>query len=344
MNDQTSSLKGKAFFQIIKRHFTNMGATIILFIGIAIMTVGIGGAVWSWLSIHIALLSISISFLGGSIGGFIFREALARFVFSPSGDKSKLEEEQRKNHDLSMALKEAEDNIIELQHQLNSSFSITSIKPVMKIIPIEVSYKYTDFYEKPLGEEHYRRPFSRKEHKDPVFYRGVIQSVGKLNVAVDLAKTKIVETADTFIICDPFEYETSVIHQENNWLMPGRREEESHYGSKKDDIFKIREIKVTDVHDTEGEREQEALLKKKIYNLDVVEGVKPFIDQIALDRVKLWLAPTGKKVIYRPTVNNVFSTKTLEEIEAAFNNRITALESLPAENQYLNSPSIMNRQ
>lgn len=341
--------KLKAFLQLFKKVITNTGATFILFIGIAFIAAGFGIA---FQLMPTALVPIIISSLGGFIGTFIIAGVLHRFAIRPSDDDGKLKEVlaetrevQQKNLELTRSLekteaalekakeasekaKEALEKVqaekTELQNQLNSSVNITKILPVMKIIPAEISFDYTDYCEKPLGEEHYTRIFSRKEHKDPVFYRGVIKSTGKMNIALDLQKTKLIETADTITICGPFEYETSIINRKDEWLMHGRREEESHHGKSETDL-EMSGIKIVKALDTNGEDEQKALLDKKIYNLPIVESAKLFVDQLAFEYVRMMLAPTGKKITYNPTANGAFSTMTLGELVTSYNNKITML-------------------
>ena len=97
MNNQTTSFKVKAFFQTLKRLFTNLGATAILVIGIVFMAVGFAVA---FQMMPTALGPIFISWFGALVGGLIIAGALPRFIFSPSDEKKELEETQRKNLEL----------------------------------------------------------------------------------------------------------------------------------------------------------------------------------------------------------------------------------------------------
>ena len=344
MNSQTSSFGIKSFLKGFMKLFTNVKATIILFIGIAIMAFGIGGALWM---MPTAILPTIISSLGGFIGAFIIAGVLHHFAIDTSSDNGKLEkamaetmEVQQKNLELSKSLEKAEEALkgvqaenAELLHRLDTFVNITKIQPVMKLVSGELSFDITDFYEKRLDDdEPYTHLTSRKLHENPEYYRGVYKYSGRLNMAVDLAKIRMVETADSITICGPFEYEPLLnLDYETKWLMHGRREQEFRHGQSEKDM-ETYEIKVNKTRDPDLEDEQVRLVQKNLKNLKIVNSMTTFTDKIVVEFVKQMLAPTGKKITYSPTDNDAFSTKTLGEFVAAFNNRIAALESHPANN------------
>lgn len=344
MNSQTSTSKVKAVFQLFKRLFANIGATIVLFIGIAIMAAGIGGALWM---MPTAFLPTIISSMGGFIGAFIIAGVLHRFAISPNNDNGKLEEAlaetkevQQKNLELSKSLEKAEESLkkerdalkkvqaenAKLLHRLDTFVNITKIQPVMKLVTGELTFDITDFYEKRLDDnEPYKHLTSRKMHENPEYYRGVYKYSGRLNMAVDLAKIKMVETADSIIICGPFEYEPLLnLDYETKWLMHGRREQEFRHGQSEKDM-ETYEIKVNKTRDPDLEEEQVNLVQKNLKNLKIVDSMRTFTDKIVVEFIKLMLAPTGKKIAYSPTGNGAFSTKPLSELVTNYNNKITML-------------------
>ena len=130
----------------VKIPFTNLGGFAILVLGILIMAAGIGAAYW--MISKMVLLSIIISAVCGCVAGLVIAWAVRCFDFKSSSREleKKLEEEQRKNQELSEAN-------AKLQHSLETSPNITRIQPVMKLVLGEVSFNGTDYYEKPLGSE-----------------------------------------------------------------------------------------------------------------------------------------------------------------------------------------------
>ena len=332
-----NSFKMKSLIQCVKRLFTNIGATFILFIGIAFIVAGFGIA---FQLMPTALLPIIISSLGGFIGTFIIAGVLHRFAISPSNDDAKLEEAlaetkevQQKNLELSRSLEKAEEALkgvqaenAELLHRLDTFVNITKIQPVMKLVSGELSFDITDFYEKRLDDdEPYTHLTSRKLHENPEYYRGVYKYSGRLNMAVDLAKIRMVETADSITICGPFEYEPLLnLDYETKWLMHGRREQEFRHGQSEKDM-ETYEIKVNKTRDPDLEDEQVKLVQKNLKNLKIVNSMTTFTDKIVVEFVKQMLAPTGKKITYSPTDNNAFSTKTLGEFVTSYNNKIAML-------------------
>jgi len=338
MNAQNS-----LFWKGVKTLFTNAKATVILFTGIAIMVVGIGCALWM---MPTALLPTLISALGGFIGAFIVAGVLHRFAISPSSDNSKMEEvlaetreAQHKNLELSMSLEKAEESLKkerdalekvqaekkELLHRLDTFVNITKIQPVMKLVTGEFSFDITDYYEKQLGDKKQEiHPLTRKIHEIRDVYRGVYRYSGQLNMAVDLAKIKVVETADTITICGPFVYQPLLdLDYNDKWLMYGRREQERYHGHSENDM-EIDEIQITKNRDLALEEEQKRLLKDNLKNLKVIDSMKIFTDKIVFEFVKLMLAPTGKKITYSPTDNEAFSTTTLDELVKAYNNKLSS--------------------
>lgn len=334
MNAQNS-----LFWKGVKTLFTNAKATIILFTGIAIMAVGIGGALWI---MPTALLSTIISAFGGFIGAFIVAGVLHRFAISPSSDNGKLEEAlaetrevQQKKLELSKSLEQAEDALkearaenAELLHRLDTFINITKIQPVMKLVTGEFTFDITDYYEKQLGDiKQEIHPLTRKIHEIRDVYRGVYKYSGQLNMAVDLAKIKVVETADTITICGPFVYQPLLdLDYNDKWLMYGRREQERYHGRSENDM-EIDEIQITKNRDLTLEEEQKRLLKDNLKNLKVIDSMKNFTDKIVVEFVKLMLAPTGKKITYSPTDNEAFSTKTLDELVKAYNSKVASQEN-----------------
>ena len=319
--------KMKSWWQGLGRLFSNLGATLVLASGIAIMAIGIVGALWM---MPTAFLPTLFSALGSFIGAFIIAGALHRFVFSPSGDKAKLEEaeaatreEQRKNRELSEALEKVKAEKEELQHRLTTFANVTEIQPVMKLVTGELSFDITDFCEKRLDDDKPgKHLLSGKLHETPEFFRGVYRYSGKLNLAVDLAKIKVVETDDAITICGPFEYEPLLdLDHKAEWLMHGRREQEFRHGQTEKGMETC-EIKVIKPRDPDFEDEQVAALHENLKYLKIIDSMKTFTDKIVVEFVKLMLAPTGKAITYSPTANEAFSTKTLNELVTAYNNRI----------------------
>lgn len=338
MNSQTSSFGIKSFLKGFMKLFTNVKATIILFMGIAIMAFGIGGALWM---MPTAILPTIISSLGGFIGAFIIAGVLHHFAIDTSSDNGKLEkamaetmEVQQKNLELSKSLEKAEEALkgvqaenAELLHRLDTFVNITKIQPVMKLVSGELSFDITDYYEKQLGDiKQEIHPLTRKIHEIRDVYRGVYKYSGQLNMAVDLAKIKVVETADTITICGPFVYQPLLdLDYNDKWLMYGRREQERYHGRSENDM-EIDEIQITKNRDLTLEEEQKRLLKDNLKNLKVIDSMKNFTDKIVVEFVKLMLAPTGKKITYSPTDNEAFSTKTLDELVKAYNSKVASQE------------------
>lgn len=338
MNSQTSSFGIKSFLKGFMKLFTNVKATITLFMGIAIMAFGIGGALWM---MPTAILPTIISSLGGFIGAFIIAGVLHHFAIDTSSDNGKLEkamaetmEVQQKNLELSKSLEKAEEALkgvqaenAELLHRLDTFVNITRIQPVMKLVSGELSFDITDYYEKQLGDiKQEIHPLTRKIHEIRDVYRGVYKYSGQLNMAVDLAKIKVVETADTITICGPFVYQPLLdLDYNDKWLMYGRREQERYHGRSENDM-EIDEIQITKNRDLTLEEEQKRLLKDNLKNLKVIDSMKNFTDKIVVEFVKLMLAPTGKKITYSPTDNEAFSTKTLDELVKAYNSKVASQE------------------
>ena len=333
-------------WQRIKTLFTNLGTIITLCIGIMIVAAGFGGALLMKPS---AAGSILVSTLSSLVGGFIIARAWHRSATLPSDDNGKLEEVlaetrkvQQKNLELSRSLEKAEEALekekealgkekaekTELQHRLDTSVNVTKIQPAMKLVTSELSFDITDFYEKPLGEEHYTRLLTRKEHKDPVFYRGVYKYAGQAELRVDLSKIKLTESADRITICGPIEYEQKIMQDENEskWLMHGRREEEAHHGQTEKEM-EVYEIKVKEVRDRDLEDEHIKVLKENVKKLKLFDSIKASTDKLVVEFVKMMLAPTGKQITYNPTANEAISTRTLGEFVTDYNNRVMIPES-----------------
>ena len=327
MNDQTSSFKVKAFFQILKRLFTNIGATAILVIGIVFMAVGFAVA---FQMMPTALGPIFISWFGALVGGLIIAGALPRFIFSPSDEKRELEETQRKNLELKEALEKAQKEQKKLLDRLDTFANITKIQPVMKLVTGEFSFDITKYYEDPVEDDKPDKPdrhfITRKFHEDPEFYRGVYSYSGQLSLAVDHSKIKLVESDDTIMLCGPFEYEPKLDPSyKEKWKMRGRREVEHHHGQKENEM-ETYAIDVTKVLEPFWEEKKENEFRDNLKNLKIIDSMKPFTDKMVIEFVKLLLAPTGKAVTYTPIANEAFSTKTLGELVKAYNNKIASRE------------------
>ena len=206
--------KINSLWQGIRTVFTNLWATLFLGSGIALAGGGIGVAIWMS---PLAILPILISAAGGLAGAFVTAGALRRFVDRPDGVKRELEtaeaavrEEQRKNHELSETLARVQKENETLRHRVETFANVTKIQPVLKLVTGELTFDITDFCEKRLDDnKSEKHPLSRKLHETMEFYRGVYKYSGKMNLAVDLAKIKVVETDDTITICGPFQYDRS---------------------------------------------------------------------------------------------------------------------------------------
>ena len=308
-----------------------MGATFCLGLGLAVT---LGGIVMASYMPHV--LSLPITALSGFIGGFVIARAIPRFVPDPSSDKSKLEEaevgleeEKLANRMLAVKLREAQDENAKLQHRLATFANITKIHPVMKLVTGELAFDITDFYEKKLDCDEGKQPvkhfLSRKYHEMIEFYRGVYRYAGKLNFAVDLANIKVVESDREITICGPFDYKPLLdLDHKAKWLMHGRREQEFRHG-KNEGNLETYGIKVIKVRDHENEDEQISALHENIRNIKIIEPMKVFTDKLVVEFVKLMLAPTGKSIKFSPIANELYPTKTLGELVAAFNDKIEQL-------------------
>ena len=328
----------KKLWQKIRNPLNNLWAFIVLILGIAIMVAGVGFAFWMKFSL---ILSIIISAIGGLIGGIIIDGALRRFDFK-NGENDKLEkeleEEQKKNRELSEALKKAETDKIDLQRRLDTSTNITRIQPVMKLIVGEISFDTVNYYEKPLDEEKTKTGLTglitRKVKKSREYYRGVYKYSGQAELRVDFAKIKVAETDDTITICGPLEYEQKVIPnlKECEWRMHGRHEREEYQGTSDKDM-ELAAITVTKTQDQTLEKEQMDLLQDDI--LKITDSMKTSGDRLVFEIVKLLLAPTGKQITYDPTASAAIPTRTLGELVADHNRRAALPGSQNAVNGYL---------
>ena len=328
----------KSLWQKIRNPLNNLWAFIVLILGIAIMAAGMGCAFWLK---SILILAIFISAIGGAIGGLIIDGAVRRFHFK-NGDNDKLEkeleEEQRKNRELSEALKKAESDKENLQHRLDTSASVTRIRPVMKLVVGEISFDTISYWEKPLEEEKTQtRLITRKLQKSRKFYRGVYKYSGQAELRVDFAKIKVAETDDTIRVCGPFEYEQKIIPnmKECEWRMHGRHELEVYQGPSEAEM-ELSSIEVTKTQDQKLEKEQIDSLQDNIANLKVIDSMKTSSDRLVFEFVKTMLAPTGKQIIYDPKANPAIPTQTLGEFVAEYNkNRGMLPESQQMEPRFL---------
>ena len=323
--------KLKSLWRGIKNSATNLGAALNLGLGIAITIGGIAIACYAP-----QFLSLPIAALGGFIGGFVIARAIPHFVPDPSSDKGKLEEaevgleeEKLANRMLAVKLREVQDENAKLQHRLATFANITKIHPVMKLVTGELAFDITDFYEKKLdvneGKPPVKHLLSRKYHEMIEFYRGVYKYSGKLNLAVDLANIKVVETDREITICGPFDYKPLLdLDRKAKWLMHGRREQEFRHGKSEDDL-ETYEIKVTKVRDQEIAEEQISALRENLKAIKIIEPMRVFTDRLVVEFVRLMLAPTGKSIKYSPVANDFYSVKTLGELVAAFNDKIGQL-------------------
>ena len=325
MNSQTSSFGIKSFLKGFMKLFTNVKATMILGIGIAIMATGIAIAIWM---MPTAFLPTIVSAFSSFIGTFIIVGALPRFIFSPSDEKKELEETQRKNLELKEALEKAQKEQKKLLDRLDTFANITKIQPVMKLVTGEFTFDITKYYEDPIEDDKSDKPdrhlITRKYHEDPEFYRGVYNYSGQLSLAVDLSKIKLVESDDTIMLCGPFEYEPKLDPSyKEKWKMRGRREVEHRHGQKENEM-ETYEINVKKIMEPLWEEKKENEFRENLKNLDIIDSMKPFTDKMVIEFVKLLLAPTGKAVTYTPIANEAFSTKTLGELVKAYNNRVSS--------------------
>ena len=312
------------FWPLLIRVFTNLRATIILCIGIAIIVAGNVGALWM---MPTAVLPVIFSFFSTFIGAFVLAGVLPHFIVKNSINeklekaRAETKEEQRKNLELRDALRNAKMEQEKLLHRLNSSINVTGLQPVMKITPGELRFTTTDYYEKRLdSKEPYTHFVSRKRHEDPEFYRGICRYSARQNISVDLCKIKVAETDDAIVLYGPIEYETSTIDDETTWLMQ-RHEQESRHGDTDEDL-ETYEIKVNPTCDPKWKEEQIAEMKKNL-KASVIEPMKPFLDSFVVEYIKLLLAPTGKSIIYHPTSDGVLSSLTLGKlITSSYNNKV----------------------
>lgn len=317
----------RSFWKGVKELFTNVWAASVLGLGIAIVALGIAGALLippRW-AIGPTIVSALCSFIGAAV---IVR-AVDRFVVHPSTDKEKLAEAERENQEIRAELKRSREKNEELQHRLDVSVNVTKIRPALKLTPCVIDFDITDFYEKELARRQKKGglPIIGRTREEVEFYRGVYRYSGRLNVSVDLCKIRLVETEDAITIFGPFDYELSEVidgaGSKGEWLMHGRRELEFREQGKPP------RVEVRDYRDPDLETEQAETVRRSLSRPKFFASMQPANDQFVVEFLKLMLAPTGKKIRYSEEAGESLPTKTLEEFVAAYNSRV-GKKSLPA--------------
>ena len=91
--------------------------------------------------------------------------------------------------------------------------------------------------------------------------------------------------------------------------------------------MEIYNITVNKTRDPDLEEEQVKLLQENLNSIKFIDSMKTSADRIVFEYVKLMLAPTGKKITYSPAANEAFSTRTLGELVADYNDKVKLLES-----------------
>jgi len=326
-----------------KTIFNDVGAVFLLLLGIGVVALSVGAALCISLS---SLPGVVISASGTFVGTFIITRAMRRFSRNyfrseseelAKAEQARLDAEARLRNEISRSsrleqdIKAAQDKIHHLEHRLSIIANVTEIQPACELVVGKCGFDIIDFHEEEVDhdEDDKPHPISKNYHLTKEYYRGVYERSGVLKLAVDLSRINLRETAHEIFIYGPFSYDTSIEtdSEHHNWQMKGRREREYWKGSSKDDMELVA-IKVTKLNDDKRMERQEEAVQNQIRNLQALDSMKTFSDNMVVEFVKLLLKPTGKTVKYLSEFPDDASGEVtvLSDFVSNFNRRLKAEE------------------